>query len=52
MARCPIAYAHHASKLDGWRSQNGPPMLVGAPAAPALWSGSTGRRVPALSVVA
>lgn len=51
-ATCPIAYAHHASKLDGWRSQKGPPMLVGAQAAPALPSGSMGRRVPALSVVA
>jgi hypothetical protein len=20
---CPIAYAHHASRLDGWRSQRG-----------------------------
>src|SRR5688500_5729494 len=51
-ATCPIAYAHHASKLDGWRSQKGPPMLVGAPAPLALPSGSMGRRVPALSVVA
>lgn len=48
---CPIAYAHHASKLDGWRSQNGP-LLLAAPAAPALPSGSMGRRSPALSVVA
>jgi MoaA/NifB/PqqE/SkfB family radical SAM enzyme len=24
-ATCPIAYAHHASKLDGWRSQAGVP---------------------------
>jgi MoaA/NifB/PqqE/SkfB family radical SAM enzyme len=22
-ATCPIAYAHHASKLDGWRAQSG-----------------------------
>ena len=26
-ATCPISYAHHASKLDGWRSQRGPLML-------------------------
>jgi MoaA/NifB/PqqE/SkfB family radical SAM enzyme len=48
---CPIAYAHHASKLDGWRSQNGP-LLLAAPEAPALPSGSMGRRSPRLSVVA
>ena len=26
-ATCPISYAHHASKLDGWRSQKGPLLL-------------------------
>jgi MoaA/NifB/PqqE/SkfB family radical SAM enzyme len=41
-ATCPIAYAHHASKLDGWRSQNGQPLLP-APV--------TGKRSPALVVV-
>jgi MoaA/NifB/PqqE/SkfB family radical SAM enzyme len=25
-ATCPIAYAHHASKLDGWRAQDLPPL--------------------------
>jgi MoaA/NifB/PqqE/SkfB family radical SAM enzyme len=38
-ATCPIAYAHHASKLDGWRAQRGPLLL-------------TGRRSPALTVLA
>ncbi len=28
---CPIAYAHHASKLDGWRSQKGEPLMLPAP---------------------
>jgi MoaA/NifB/PqqE/SkfB family radical SAM enzyme len=37
-ATCPISYAHHASKLDGWRAQRGPLLL-------------TGRRSPALIVV-
>ena len=48
-ATCPIAYAHHASKLDGWRSQKGQPLLP-APAPPALPVG-VGRRSPALVVV-
>ena len=26
-ATCPISYAHHASKLDGWRSQKGPVLV-------------------------
>ncbi len=38
---CPIAYAHHASKLDEWRPQRGEPTVV-----------RTGRRSPALAVVA
>jgi MoaA/NifB/PqqE/SkfB family radical SAM enzyme len=30
-ARCPVAYARHASRLDGWRSQGGEPLqLAGA----------------------
>lgn len=49
---CPIAYAHHASKLDGWRSQKGAPLELPAPAAPALPTGSAGRRAPGLAVVA
>ncbi|HEU0033418.1 MAG TPA: radical SAM protein [Kofleriaceae bacterium] len=39
-ATCPIAFAHHASKLDGWRSQRGMPMLP-----------ASGRRSPRLVVV-
>jgi MoaA/NifB/PqqE/SkfB family radical SAM enzyme len=42
-ATCPIAYAHHASKLDGWRSQRGPL---------ALPEGSTGKRSAGLTVLA
>jgi len=38
---CPISYAHHASKLDGWRSQRGPTLL----------QDRAGRRSPALVVV-
>ena len=38
---CPIAYAHHASRLDGWRSQTGTPLLVG---------GKMARRSPALQI--
>lgn len=30
---CPVAYAHHVSRLDRYRSQNGQPLLP-APAAP------------------
>jgi len=50
-ATCPIAYAHHASKLDGWRSQAGSQLQLAPPAAAALPSGSIGRRSPALAVV-
>ncbi len=39
---CPISYAHHASKLDGWRSQSGPLMLPER----------AGRRSPALAIIA
>jgi MoaA/NifB/PqqE/SkfB family radical SAM enzyme len=39
-ATCPISYAHHASKFDGWRSQRGPLLLA-----------ERGRRSPALAVV-
>lgn len=49
-ATCPIAYAHHASKLDGWRGQRGIPLLV-APQQSALPAGA-GRRSPALAIVA
>jgi MoaA/NifB/PqqE/SkfB family radical SAM enzyme len=41
-ATCPISYAHHASKLDGWRAQRGPLMI----------SERAIRRSPALVVVA
>jgi MoaA/NifB/PqqE/SkfB family radical SAM enzyme len=30
-ARCPVAYARHASRLDGWRSQGGSPLQLMAP---------------------
>jgi hypothetical protein len=40
-ATCPIAFAHHASRLDSWRPQAGPAQLP-APA---------GRRSPALVVL-
>jgi MoaA/NifB/PqqE/SkfB family radical SAM enzyme len=33
---CPIAYAHHASKFDGWRSQKGLPQLPAGRRSPAL----------------
>jgi MoaA/NifB/PqqE/SkfB family radical SAM enzyme len=46
-ATCPIAYAHHASKLDGWRAQKGLALLA-APAPEA----ATGKRSPALVVLA
>lgn len=48
-ATCPIAYAHHASKLDGWRSQKGQALLA-APPPPALPAG-VGKRSHALVVV-
>ncbi|HEY0252139.1 MAG TPA: radical SAM protein [Kofleriaceae bacterium] len=38
---CPISYAHHASKLDGWRPQRGPQLLTAI----------TGKRSPALVVL-
>lgn len=47
---CPISYAHHASKFDGWRLQRGPRMVParlerrGRPE-------PAGRRSPALVVV-
>ena len=53
-ATCPIAYAHHASKLDGWRSQRGVPLALApgpAPVAPPLPAGA-GRRSPQLVVAA
>lgn len=46
---CPIAYAHHASKLDGWRGQKGVPLMLAAPEPPAI--GGTGKRSPGLVVV-
>ena len=30
---CPIAFAHHASRLDGWRPQRGVPLLAAGPGA-------------------
>ncbi|MFN8176294.1 MAG: hypothetical protein U0T02_14630, partial [Solirubrobacteraceae bacterium] len=50
-ATCPIAFAHHASKLDAWRSQDGAPIpLTASPAVPPLPAGK-GKRSPALAVV-
>lgn len=46
-ATCPIAYAHHASKLDQWRSQKGQALLP-APSEPPV---VPGRRSPALVVL-
>ncbi len=55
-SKCPIAYAHHASKLDGWRSQKGAPLLLPEPtpstSLPALPPASRGVRSPKLSVLA
>jgi hypothetical protein len=45
-ATCPIAYAHHASKLDRWRGQGGPPIGLAPAPVPA-----GGRRSAALAVV-
>jgi MoaA/NifB/PqqE/SkfB family radical SAM enzyme len=30
-SKCPVAYARHASRLDGWRSQGGEAMQLAAP---------------------
>ena len=49
-ATCPIAYAHHASKFDSWRSQNGQPLLGAGPAHGSI--PATGKRSPALAVLA
>jgi MoaA/NifB/PqqE/SkfB family radical SAM enzyme len=46
-ATCPIAYAHHASKLDQWRSQKGQALLPAPVEPPAV----PGRRSPALVVL-
>lgn len=48
---CPIAYAHHASKFDGWRSQKGIPLQLaaGSPSQPQL--PVTARRALALGVL-
>jgi MoaA/NifB/PqqE/SkfB family radical SAM enzyme len=53
-SKCPIAYAHHASRLDGWRSQKGPPLLLPSPSPslPALPAASNGVRSARLSVLA
>lgn len=44
-ATCPIAFAHHASKLDQWRGQRGAALALPLPA------GSHGRRSPALATI-
>lgn len=55
-SKCPIAYAHHASKLDGWRSQKGAPLLLPGPTPstsfPTLPAASKGVRSAKLSVLA
>jgi MoaA/NifB/PqqE/SkfB family radical SAM enzyme len=55
-SKCPIAYAHHASKLDGWRSQKGVPLLLAPPtpstSMPTLPAASKGVRSSKLSVLA
>lgn len=52
---CPIAYAHHASKLDGWRPQRGAPLVIHPPAAALTSTSATtstsARRSPALAVL-
>jgi len=48
---CPIAFAHHASRFDGWRSQRGTPHALPGGEQLALPSGA-GRRSPQLVVVA
>ncbi|CAN5472990.1 hypothetical protein BH11MYX1_BH11MYX1_02820 [soil metagenome] len=46
---CPISYAHHASKLDGWRAQPGP--LMSPRAGLTAGSGRAVRRSRALVVL-
>ncbi len=48
---CPIAYAHHASKFDGWRSQRGPKLLVAPPVPPPPAIATAARRSSALAVL-
>ena len=50
-ATCPIAFAHIASRFDGWRSQKGEPLALPAPAQLALPAAATARRSPQLVVV-
>ncbi len=50
-SKCPIAYAHHASTLDGWRSQKGEPLAL-VPSEPALPAASKGVRSAKLAVLA
>lgn len=55
-ATCPIAFAHHASKFDGWRAQNGAPLLLPEPtpstSLPTLPAASKGVRSAKLAVLA
>lgn len=55
-AKCPIAFAHHASKFDGWRSQKGAPLLLPgstpSTSLPSLPAASKGVRSAKLSVLA
>lgn len=47
-ATCPIAFAHHASKLDRWRRQDGAPIALTTPATPPV--STRARRSPRLAV--
>lgn len=50
-ASCPIAFAHHASKFDGWRPQRGVPELVAPATVPPVTVPATARRSQALAVI-
>jgi hypothetical protein len=48
---CPIAFAHHASRLDRWRPQRGLPLLAPPPEVAALPPiAAAARRSPLLVV--
>lgn len=49
-SKCPIAYAHHASRLDGWRAQKGEPLQLAAPVAQLPPVAVTARRSTLLAV--
>jgi len=49
-SKCPIAYAHHASRLDGWRSQRGEPLQLTGTVEALPPVAATARRSPLLAV--